>query len=139
MQLFKQTQQQQRPPWKKREDTIKLFKEKLKVDHYETGHDARGMLDLSPDVLGVGYDKIRSKLFEWGDGQMASIGHPNQYRSQQPARGTTRSMKVLDESQGPNDKHISLLGRPIKVPENPAVDWFIRRSEERRVGKECPV
>lgn len=128
MQLFKQTQQQTRPPWKKRKATLDILKKELKEDHYKTGHDAKGMLDLGPDVLGVGYDKIRSKLLEWGDAQAGndatyrmSMGG-NQYRSQE----TPQRMEALEKNQRPNAKRFSFLGRPCQVPENPAVDRFIR-------------
>lgn len=129
MQLFKQTQQQQRPPWKKRNGTLRILRRELKEAHYETGHDAKGMLDLGPDALGVGYDSIRSKLLEWGDAhttnnemRMMSMGGPGQHRAQDPPR----RMKVVEKNPKPNTKRYSFLGRPYQVPENPLFDRFIR-------------
>lgn len=132
LQLFKQTQQQQRPPWKKRECTLKLLKRKMKEDHYLDGHDAKGMLDLCPDVLGVGHDSIRSKLQAWGDAQNRQSGAfaismgPHQDHPNYPSASTTRRMENIPKGPKPAIKRYSFLGRPYQVPQNPAVDRFIR-------------
>ena len=44
----------------------------MKENHYLDGHDAMGMLDMSPGALGVSTDGIRAKLEIMGQQMMTS-------------------------------------------------------------------
>lgn len=49
-----------RPTVDERHKTIETLSEKLKVQQYERGHDAMGMLDLSPEALQTTQDSLRA-------------------------------------------------------------------------------
>jgi hypothetical protein len=68
MQLFKQTSQLKRPPMPQRKQAIESLQDLLPLtedthrDHYRFAADALGMVDLTPQALGVEPDAIRVLL-----------------------------------------------------------------------------
>jgi hypothetical protein len=59
MKLFKEISQLGRPSLADRRATANILKDKLKEPHYLSAGDALGMVDLTPEALGVPADPIR--------------------------------------------------------------------------------
>lgn len=59
MKLFKEISQLGRPSLADRRTTANILKDKLKEPHYLSVGDALGMVDLTPEALGVPADHIR--------------------------------------------------------------------------------
>jgi hypothetical protein len=60
--LFKDISQAKRPPMESRRETIEILSRELRKDHYKDAADALGILDLTPQALGVEADIMRVLL-----------------------------------------------------------------------------
>lgn len=62
LQLFTQVSRLKRPPMAERKEAIACLARALQEDHYRYAADAYGMVDLTPQTLGVEADKLRVVL-----------------------------------------------------------------------------
>jgi hypothetical protein len=87
MKLFKEISQLGRPSLVDRRATANLLKAKLNEPHYLSAGDALGMVDLTPDALGVPADPVRLFL----QTKVPPILHPHG-NNHQPAPQPTIGM-----------------------------------------------
>jgi hypothetical protein len=126
--LFKEISQMKRPSAKAREETAGILADRLQEEHYKAAADALGMVDLTPQALGVEADSIRIFLARRASSTdfkavQTLLGRPSSYpllnltdpalfrlreaAKQEEAEGTTR--KVL-QIRKPGEKSNRVAG-----------------------------
>lgn len=88
-----------RPNMKTRQETAKILSKELGKTHYENAPDALGMLDLTPQALGVEPDSIRvflAKTFWVQSHTFASGPKPRHILEQKPYEDRTPGVKARD-------------------------------------------
>jgi hypothetical protein len=115
--LFKEISQMKRPSAKAREETASILTERLQEKHYKAAADALGMVDLTPQALGVEADSIRVFLARRASSTdfkaiQTLLGRPPSYLPREPgidpALSRLREAAEQQEAEGTTQKVLQI-------------------------------